>query len=240
MTTSGTYNFSVNRNELIYGALRLAGVIAQGETPSQSQIDDATVTLNMLVKAWEADGMPLWAIETIQLPLVANQNTYTITQSGGTSKLLKPIQAWNRQTSSQVDIPMRMISRQEYNILGNKSTTGNPIQLFFNPNRDSTEIKLFPTPDSQSAAQNVVYIVAQRSYESFPSGTQYSTITPDFPQEWYEAIKYGLAVRLAGEYNIDIETRKTLVAEAAAIKQEALSFGTEENSLYFQRDWRSW
>jgi hypothetical protein len=232
MTTSGTYDFSINRDQLITGALRLAGVIAQGETPSASQVSDAATTLNMMVKAWMADGMPLWAIRTVTITPVANQNTYTY----DTPKLLKPLQAWNRQTSSQVDIPMRMISRQEYNILGNKSTTGNPIQLFFNPNLSTTEIKLFPTPDSTAAAQNVIYIVAQVPYQDFDSATD----TPDFPQEWYEAIKYGLAVRLAGEYNIDIETRRTLVAEATAIKNEALSFGTEENSLYFQRDWRSW
>jgi len=232
MTTSNSYDFSINRDQLIYGALRLAGVIAQGETPTASQVSDAATTLNMLVKAWMADGMPLWAIRTVTITPVAGQNTYTY----NTPKLLKPIQAWNRQTSSQVDIPMRMISRQEYNILGNKSTTGNPIQLFFNPNLNSTEIKLFPTPDATSAAQNVIYIVAQVPYQDFDTATD----TPDFPQEWYEAIKYGLAVRLAGEYNIDIETRRTLTGEAAAIKQEALSFGTEETSLYFQRDWRSW
>ena len=114
MTTSGTYDFSVNRDQLITGALRLAGVIAQGETPTTSQVSDAAVSLNMMVKAWMADGMPLWAIRTITITPVANQNTYTY----DTPKLLKPLQAWNRQTSSQVDIPMRMISRQEYNILG--------------------------------------------------------------------------------------------------------------------------
>lgn len=232
MSTSGTYDYTITRDQLIKGALRLAGVIAQGETPTASQISDAAETLNLMTKAWMADGMPLWAIRTITITPVANQNTYTYS----TPKLLKPLQAWNRQTASQVDIPMRMISRQEYNILGNKSTTGNPIQLFFNPDLSSTEIKLFPTPDATAAAQNVIYVVAQVPYQDFDSATD----TPDFPQEWYEAIKYGLAVRLAGEYNIDIETRKTLVAEAAAIKNEALSFGTEENSLYFQRDWRSW
>lgn len=233
MTTSGTYDFSVNRDQLIYGALRLAGVIAQGETPNASQVSDAATTLNMLVKAWMADGMPIWAITTVTIPMVAGQNTYTISTP---SRLLKPIQAWNRDTTSQVDIPVRMISREEYNILGNKSTTGNPIQLYFEPNRDSTNVYMFPTPDSTSQAQNVMYLVAQRPYQDFDAATD----TPDFPQEWYEALKYGLAVRLAGEYNVDIETRRVLVAEAASIKQEALSFGTEENSLYFQRDWRSW
>lgn len=212
--------------------MRLCGVIAQGETPNATQISDGAMALNYMVKAWEADGMPLWAITTVVIPLVAGVNTYQLS----TPKLLKPIQAWNRQVSSQTDIPMRMISRQEYNILGNKSTTGNPIQLFFNPNLNDAEIKVFPTPDSTSASQNVIHFVAQRPFQDFDN----STDTPDFPQEWYEAVKYGLAQRLAGDYNIDVETRKMIAAEAGAFKQAALSFGTEENSMYFQRDWRSW
>jgi hypothetical protein len=232
MTTSGSYDFTVNRNELIAGALRLCGVIAQGETPTTSQYSEASTFLNSMVKAWEAEGMPIWAITTTTLTPVAGQTAYTLNNP----KLLKCIQAWNRNTSSLVDIPMRIITRQEYNILGNKSTTGNPIQLYFQPNRDDTTVYLFPTPDSTSASQNVIYIVAQRPFQDFDA----STDTPDFPQEWFEAVMYGLAQRLAGVYNIDVETRKMIAMEATAFKQQALSFGNEEGSLYFQRDWRSW
>ena len=232
MTTSGSYDFSINRDQIIEGALRLCGVIAQGETPSATQITEGSRMLNLMVKAWEAEGMPLWALTTYTISLVANQTSYTL----NSPKPLKPIQAWNRNTSSLVDIPMRMISRQEYNILGNKSTTGNPIQLYFQPNRDDSTVFLFPTPDSTSAGQQVIYFVAQRPFQDFDSATD----TPDFPQEWYQAVMYGLAQLLAGLYNIDVETRKMIAAEAAAFKQQALSFGNEENSLYFQRDWRSW
>lgn len=232
MTTSGNYNFTINRDQIITGALRLCGVIAQGEIPSSSQVDEAAMMLNLLVKAWEADGMPLWALTTYTIPLVANQTSYVV----DSPKPLKPFQAWNRNTSSLVDIPMRMISREEYYILGNKSTTGNPIQLYFEPNRDSSTIYLFPTPDSTSAGQQVIYFVGQRPFQDFDSATD----TPDFPQEWYEAVMYGLAQRLAGLYNIDVETRKMIAAEAQSFKQLALSFGNEENSIYFQRDWRSW
>ena len=232
MTTSGTYSFSTNRDNLIKGALRLAGVIAQGETPSATQISDAAESLNYMVKAWEADGLPIWAITTQTITPVAGQTSYTLSNP----KPLKAIQAWNRDIASNVDIPMRIITRQEYNILGNKSTTGNPIQLYFQPNRDDSTVYLFPTPDSNAATQRTIYIVCQRPYQDFNTATD----TPDFPQEWYEAIKYGLASRLAGEYNIDIETRKTLLAEAMAIKKEAMNFGSEDGSLYFQRDMRSW
>ena len=78
MTTSGTYDFSINRDQLIAGALRLAGVIAQGETPSASQVSDAATSLNMMVKAWAADGMPLWAIKETTIPFVAGTNSTTL------------------------------------------------------------------------------------------------------------------------------------------------------------------
>ena len=232
MTTSNSYDFSVNRDQLIKGALRLAGVIAQGETPTASQYNDAAESLNLMIKAWEADGMPIWALTTMTITPIAGQTSYTLSSP----KPLKAIQAWNRNSASKVDIPMRIITRQEYNMLGNKSTTGNPIQLYFEPNRDSSNVYMFPTPDSTAASNVVIYLVVQRPYQDFDA----STDTPDFPQEWYEAIKYGLATRLAGEYNIDIETRKMLQQEAQLIKLQAMSFGNEEGSLYFQRDFRSW
>jgi hypothetical protein len=232
MSTSNSYDFTATRDTIIYGALRLAGVIAQGETPTASQISDAATSLNYMIKAWEADGMPLWAITNYAITPVAGQAVYTLNNP----KPLKILQAFNRDITSSVDIPMRVITRQEYNMLGNKSTTGNPIQVWFNPDRDATTVTMFPTPDANAATQRTIYVVCQRPYQDFDSATD----TPDFPQEWYEAVKYGLAMRLAGDYNIDIETRKMLQAEATAVKQQALNFGLEDGSLYFQRDTRNW
>lgn len=230
--TSGSYDFSITRDAIISGALRLAGVIAQGETPTASQISDAAVSLNLMVKAWEADGLPIWAITTYQITPVAGQTTYTLNNP----KPLKAIQAWHHDVNSNVDVPMRIITRQEYNILGNKSTTGIPIQLYFQPNRDDSTVYVFPTPDSSAASQKIINLVCQRPYQDFDAASD----TPDFPQEWYEAIKYGLAVRLAGEYNVDIETRKILTQEAMALKHDALSFGNEDGSLYFGVERRGW
>ena len=232
MTTPVAYNFSVTRDDIIKRALRLIGALAQGETPTTDQVTEAALALNGLVKAWQADGMPLWAIGTYTVTLVSGTNTYTIDNP----KPLKALQAWNRQTTSNVDIPMRLISRQEYNILGNKSVTGNPIQVYFEPNKDSSNVYLFPTPDTTSAAGNTVYIVCQKPFTDFDA----STDVPDFPQEWYDAIVYGLATRLAPEYGVPATERKMLWQEMTLIKQDALNFGLEENSLYFQRDFRNW
>jgi len=76
----------------------------------------------------------------------------------------------------------------------------------------------------------------QRPFEDFDA----STDNPDFLQEWYDAVTYGLATRLAPEYGVSIADRKTLWQEMSIIKQEALNFGLEEGSMYFGVDRRGW
>lgn len=238
MPTSGTTIYSTTRDDIIKRALRLLGVLAQGETPTADQVSEAAVALNGLVKAWQADGMPLWAIRSYNVPLTATVASYRIGvgQAIPTPRPLKITQAFNHNTSSNVDVPMRVLTRQEYNMLGNKTSAGNPIQVFYDPQRDYGDLYVFPVPTATEAASNVITITYQRPFEDFNA----STDAPDFPQEWYDAVTYGLATRLAPEYGISTPDRKTLWQEMTIIKQDALNFGLEEGSLYFQRDNRSW
>lgn len=231
MTTSGVATFNVTRDQLITGALRMIGAIAQGETPTATQITEAAEALNMMIKAYEADGMPLWGLTEYAVTLTNGVNSYNI-GSGKTIDIPKPlkvIQAWNRDSTSLVDIPMRIITKQEYNILGNKTTSGNPIQIYYEPLLDYGVLHVFPTPDTTSATKNKVYLVYQRPFEDFLA----SGDTPDFPQEWLEALKYGLAARLAPEYGMPLEQRQFLNREAGDLKAVALGFGTEEGSIFF-------
>jgi len=225
MTITSSYDFSTSRDELIRGALRLAGGIGEGEVPRTAQYTEAAEALNMLVKSWQVDGMPLWVISEYTLALVEGTNTYTISSP----KLLKVIQAWNRNTTSNIDIPMRIITRDEYNRLGNKLSSGNPIQVLCIPNRTDTTVKVFPTPDANSELYNEIHLVYQKPYSDFDS----STDEPEFPSEYFEAIKFNLAHRLSPEYGMTLQDRKQLLQEAILLKTEALGFGSEEGSLFF-------
>ncbi len=235
--SSGSTDFSVTRDDIIKRALRLIGVIAQGETPTADQTTEAAFALNSLVKAWQADGMPLWALKTYAVPLTATIGNYRIGigQTVAVAKPLKVLQAWNHNPTSNVDIPMRIITKQEYNILGNKTSAGNPIQIYYDPQTSYGDLYVYPVP-STSDASNTINIVYQRPFDDFDA----STDVPDFPQEWYDAIMYGLACRLAPEYGVGTAERKTLWQEMSLIKQEVLNYGLEEGSMFFQVDRRSW
>jgi hypothetical protein len=192
----------------------------------------------MIVKAWQADGMALWARSEYTLPLTLGTKSYTIglNQTVDIPKPLKVTQAILHDTSTNIDIPMRIITRDEYLRLGNKETTGQPIQIYYDPKRDHGVLYVFPPANQSAADTKQIKFTYQKPFEDFDS----STDEPDFPQEWFEALKYGLATRLAGEYGIAMEDRKQLLQEAILIKNEALGFGTEEGSFWITPDYRKY
>jgi hypothetical protein len=45
LTTSGSFDWELNRDQLITSALRKLGVVAQGKSPSSDQIDEGAEAL---------------------------------------------------------------------------------------------------------------------------------------------------------------------------------------------------
>ena len=238
MATSGSTNFSINRDQLIAGALRIAGAISQGETPSATLYTETAEALNMFIKAMQADGMPLWATKKYAITLTTSAADYTIgvSQTVNTPKPLKVLQAFLRNTSTNLDIPVRIITRSEYELLGNKTTTGLPVQIFYEPLLTTGVLHVYPVPDSTVASSYTLSIIYQRPFEDFDATAD----EPDFPQEYYDCIKFGLADRIAPEHGLAIQDRQDLRSRAKELRQEALSFGLEEGSMYIQANLQSW
>lgn len=237
MATSSSTNFSTSRDSLIAGALRVAGAIAQGETASATLVSEAAEALNMLVKAMQADGMPLWALKKYSITLTATGD-YTIGVSAtvNTPKPLKVIQAYLSYTSSSVDVPVRIITKQEYEMLGNKTSTGYPNQLYYEPLLTTGVVHVYPVPDATVAAACTLKIIYQRPFEDFDAAGD----EPDFPQEYYHCLKMMLADAIAPEHGLAIQDRQDLARRAKEARMEALSFGTEEGSMFLQADLRNY
>lgn len=61
--------FAVTRDDIITHALQELGVLGEGDSASTTQLTESAWWLNGLVKAWAADGMPLWnMLEAYVLP----------------------------------------------------------------------------------------------------------------------------------------------------------------------------
>lgn len=238
MSISNSYNFSTTRNELIAGALRILGVIGEGGTPSAEQYTTGAEALNMLLKSWESEGLPIWAIKKTTITLVDGDNTYDI-GDGLTVDVSKPLriyQAWLHDTTSNVDVPMVRLSQEEYNRLGNKTSSGFPVNYYYESLRTSGNLYVFPTPDSTTASAKTIIVQYQAPFADFDAAND----EPDVPQEWFRALKYGLADELALEYGYPSKDRQELMLRAENHKQQALSFTQEEASIFFGIEKRSY
>lgn len=231
MSTSGTTTWSANRDAVISGALRKLSVLSGGSSPTTSQVSDAAAALNAMIKGFQADGMPVWAIKEYTFTTTTNTGTYNIGigQTLNTPMPLKVIQGYRIESSGNVNVPLNIYTHYDYNVLPVNATAGEPVNLFYQPFSTYGTLKLWPTPVD---ADTTITLVYQRPFEDMTSATD----DFDFPSYWTEALIYGLAWRLSPEYGIPIQDRQQLQKEAEYFHQNALSFGTEEGSIYFSPD----
>ena len=227
MATSGVSVFQQTRDEIITSSLRKIGVLAEGQSASSAQLLTGATALNSLIKLLTVKGMPIWAIKEYTFTTVAATNTYTVGvgQTFNVPMPLKLIQAYRTQVGGGVNIPMNIYTHNDYNTLPFNSNSTTPIDLFYQPLLTSGVIKLWPTPLDASTTITIVY---QRPFEDVVSGTD----TLDFPSYWTDALVYSLGWRLAPEYGIPLLERQTIAKESEVFVNEALSFGTEEGSIY--------
>lgn len=82
MSTSGTYTFTICSGDLIAQALRSIRVLPSGQAADANQVEDARVSLNMILKEWQSRGLFLWTTEDLTLFLAYNTASYLIGPSG--------------------------------------------------------------------------------------------------------------------------------------------------------------
>lgn len=68
--------------DLINRSLRLIGVVAEGETPSAPQQQDALEALNSLLDSWSGEGLMIHKRVREVFPLTVNQQVYTMGTNG--------------------------------------------------------------------------------------------------------------------------------------------------------------
>jgi hypothetical protein len=206
-------------------------VLPSGGTPSTEQTSDATDSLNALIKAFAADGMPVWAITSTSFTVVDGTNTYTIGPSKTIDIEAAPLKVFQatRTPSGGVNIPMNIIDRNTFKNL--PESNGTPINLYYQPvSTDGVPtgiINLWPTPDESTTTIEIQY---QRPFDDMDATDN----NFDFPSYWIQALTYNLAWALSPEYGIPPTDRGILQKEALYWKDQALSYGSEEGSVYIQ------
>ena len=238
-----TSTYSITRDQIIITALRKLGTVEPADTTST--IDSNIVTncaqaLNLMVKQWMTEGIKLWTVTDYTLTLVASQTSYIIGPSGPdlvADKPLRLIQGLLRNISvtSYIDTPLQILSKQEYTTLGSKFSTGIANSVYLNPGLTSATVKFFLTPDTSTATNYQAILTCQRPIYDISA----SSDVPDFPNEWMQALVWGLADQLSLEYGLPVNHRQEVLLRAEKYKMQLMDWDVEYESTFFQPDSRN-
>jgi hypothetical protein len=227
MAVSSSTDFSQVFTELFTDARRELGVNAEEEPVDATELQNGLRVCNRMLKAWEADGVMAWTYAEGTLTLVASDESYTV-QAGGDITVVPMDIVQMRITRSGTDLEMRRMSREEYYAIPNKTATGYPTQYFYDRQRDTGVLKVWPAPDATGGTLKFTY---RRRIMDMDAGSD----NFDIPQEWYEAVCLGLASRLIGHYGkagTDEAKRVEREAANAFLLIKAYDTGEGENSIY--------
>jgi len=91
MTTSSSYDYNRTAIQIITEAMELTGTIAAGETITAADSASCLQTLNMMVKAWQAEGIGLWTKRDAALILEEDEYLYSIGPTGDHATLVSDL-----------------------------------------------------------------------------------------------------------------------------------------------------
>ncbi len=147
-----------------------------------------------------------------------------------TTLLFRPlkIHSVRRHHEGGTETPMYALSRQEYFDLSNKTGQGVPNEYYYDPQLASGKLYVYQAPNDSS-----VYLTAtvSRAFDDFDDADN----TPDFPQEWLDALTYNLCLRIAPAFGKIAEATTLIAPMATALLDAAKSWDNETTSLFFGR-----
>lgn len=234
MTTSGQTILSLTRDDLVNAALRKVSTYARGVALDAQEYTDATTALNAMLLGFETKGMPLWKRTVYSFSLTAGTSSYTIGigQTVAIPAPLKLYKVFNLNSSSGSPIEATIESINDFKQLNRSTTGGIPVSVCYIPGINTGVLEVWPQPTAASIVNTSLEIHYHKPFDMFVAATD----TADFPQYWYEAVIYGLAWRLAPEYQVPLNDRKEMEHCADKFLEMALEFGSEEASLFFSPD----
>lgn len=218
MAVTGT----VTNLDICVSALRKAGVTAQDEAPTAYDIDLAKDTLDRMLKAWQNLDIDLFT--------VASQSVTLTTAANYTLSPVRPldVRQVNYKSTSGIETPMIEMTREEYDSLPDKTSTGIPTSWYYDRQKENATLSIWPAMSSVSGETLEITYTREINDVALDAAA-------DLPGEWWDAAVYGLAARLSDDYDINPTKSATLERKAAIYLDNALRFDREV-SVFFASD----
>ncbi|MFZ2287613.1 MAG: hypothetical protein WAV93_11560 [Bacteroidales bacterium] len=197
--------------DLITGALRLIGQLAEGETASPETTNDALVAMNQMIDSWSTERLSIFSTQDQVFTWPASTISRTLGPSGdfiGNRPVLLDDSTYFRDAGTGVSFGIKLINQQQYDGIAVKTVTSTyPQVLWYNMEMPDIRMFLYPVPT--------------RSLEwHFVSVDE--LVQPAFlatallvPPGYLRAFRFNLAVEIATEFGIDPPKNVARIAMAS-------------------------
>ena len=183
----------------INGALRLLGVLAEGETPSAATSQDALVALNQMIDSWNTERLSVFSTQDQVFSWLPGNISRTLGPSGdfvGNRPILLDDSTYFRDPASGISYGIKIINQQQYDGIAVKTVTSTyPQVIWLNMSYPNIEMYIYPVPTK----------VLEWHFISVEELTQPALLaTPlAFPPGYLRAFRYNLACELAPEFGVE-------------------------------------
>jgi len=190
MTTAG---------DQINGALRLLGVLAEGETPSAATSQDALFALNQMIDSWGTEKLSTFTTQEQVFSWLPGRISQTLGPSGdfvGDRPVLMDDATYFVDASTGISYGIKLINQQQYDGIAVKNVTSTfPQVMWINTNYPNIDMHVYPVPTK----------VLEWHFISAAQLAQPATLATPlyFPPGYMRAFRYNLACEMAPEFGME-------------------------------------
>jgi len=195
----------------INGALRLLGVLAEGETPSAATSQDALTALNQMIDSWNTERLAVFSTQDQVFSWMPGLISRTLGPTGdfvGNRPILLDDSTYFRDPASGISYGIKIINQQQYDGIAVKTVTSTyPQVIWLNMSYPDIEMYVYPVPTK----------VLEWHFISVEELTQPALLsTPlTFPPGYLRAFRYNLACEFAPEFGIEPPPTVSRIAMAS-------------------------
>ena len=202
MTTAG---------ELINGALRLIGMLAESEVPSAATSNDALAAMNQMIDSWNTERLSTFSTQDQVFNWAPGLIHRTLGPTGdfvGNRPIQLDDSTYFRDPTNGVSFGIKIINQQQYDGIAVKTVTSTyPQVIWLNMNYPDIEMFVYPVPTK----------VLEWHFISVDELTQPADLatTLAFPPGYLRAFRYNLACELAPEFGVEPSRQVQRIAMAS-------------------------
>ena len=180
-------------------ALRLLGVLAEGETPSAAVSQDALTALNQMIESWNLERLSVFNTIDQVFTWPSGEITRHLGPSGefvGVRPILLDDATYYRDPSTNVSFGIKFINQQQYDGIAVKTVTSTyPQVMWINMEYPDISMTIYPKPTRDLEWH---FISVQELSQPATLATELS-----FPPGYLRAFVYNLAMEIAPEFGVE-------------------------------------